>query len=645
MAFLKQFAILGFCILLFGGGSTAYGQEKPVKKTITGSQIYKPYNPPAPSKNPNQLNLGLQYYREQAYEKSATVFEELYEKTPNHTHYTYYLYSLIGLRDYKKAERLIKKQRKHHPDKERYLIDLGYLYVTRGETQKGHKVYRKAIDQVAPNKRAIKNLANAFVGKREDELALATYERGKTLLEGSYGFEEELASLYGKMQQYEKMITTYLALAANDLSKVKHVQGRLQYYLSMDSEGALRKALHTQLIKQIQHEPNNRFYGDFLIWLSLQEKDFEMAFTQAKALDKRIDKTGDEVFNVAVLSSKALQFEVAEKAFEYLLSRYKGEAIYPLSLSGYTHARFINFKQIATPDHNEIRAIKTQLEKATSTLGVQPLSAVNFRDLAEFYAYYDHHTEEGISLLDSLLKIPALSPSIKHEIKLDLANLYLYAGDPWEATLLLSQVEKENKNEPIGHEAKLRNARLSYYIGEYGWAEGQLNILKAATSKLIANDAMNLYLFIHDHKGTDSLSPILDAFASTELLIFRREYARAEKRLDSLYRHAPSQDLTDYILFKQGEVATLTQQDARADSLYEQLYTLFPESLLADDALIKQIAIAKRAADEQRVAALNKKILFDYPASIFAIEARENFRSYMQKQEEEKYVPLPHTKQ
>ena len=46
-------------------------------------------------------------------------------------------------------------------------------------------------------------------------------------------------------------------------------------------------------------------------------------------------------------------------------------------------------------------------------------------------------------------------------------------------------------------------AQLSYYEGEFEWAQAQLNILEA-TSELVSNDAIQLSVFITDNLGLDS---------------------------------------------------------------------------------------------------------------------------------------------
>lgn len=630
-------------LLLIAGALSVTGQEDN-KKSIIGRQIYSQYDPNAPSQKQNKLQLGLEYYRNQEYDKSAVLFEWLYENEPNHTHYTYFLYSLIGTKDYRGAEKLVKRQIKIYPDNTRYMVDQGFLYVTLGEVKKGMKIYRNAIEGLPADQRAIKSLASSFIGKRENDLALKTYMKGRELLSGTYGFENELAALYNRMQQYDKMIETYLLLASKNPSQITNVQNRIQYYLSTDdSDGEIHEALRLQLLRNVQAKPDERFYADFLLWLSIQEKDYEMALLQAKALDKRFDRTGAIVFNIATLSTAAEKFDIAEEAFNYILSRYKDEPIYESSLSGYAHSKYKNFTLQQTYSEADVQEIRQSLEEVTQKLEIGNISITNYRDLAGFYCYYDKTPEKGIEILNILLENRRIKPASRHEIKLDLADIYLYSGDPWEATLLLSQVEKANKNEPVGHEAKLRNARLSYYIGEYGWAEGQLNILKAATSKLIANDAMNLFLFIKDNKDSDTLSPALDAFAKAELMIFRHRYKEAENILDSLYLSSSTHAIADDILFKKAEIAEKNNNTILADSLYEQVYTWFPESILADDAIMRRITIAERNGDKDNVASLNEKILFEYPASIFAVQARQDFRAYIEQKKEEEFIPLPQT--
>ncbi len=89
--------------------------------------------------------------------------------------------------------------------------------------------------------------------------------------------------------------------------------------------------------------------------------------------------------------------------------------------------------------------------------------------------------------------------------------------------------------DPLGQDAKLRNARLAYYKGEFEWAQTQLDILKTATTQNISNDALELSLVIQDNTGLDSTEDALIQYASADLLLFQNRIDACFARLDSIY--------------------------------------------------------------------------------------------------------------
>src|SRR5690606_28607822 len=101
---------------------------------------------------------------------------------------------------------------------------------------------------------------------------------------------------------------------------------------------------------------------------------------------------------------------------------------------------------------------------------------------------------------------PRASLQLKSKAKLDLGDIYLLKGEPWESTLLYSQVEKQQKESPLAYEAKLKNAKLSYFKGDFRLAQDHLNILKEATTREIANDALDLSMRIKENLAYDSLA-------------------------------------------------------------------------------------------------------------------------------------------
>jgi hypothetical protein len=93
------------------------------------------------------------------------------------------------------------------------------------------------------------------------------------------------------------------------------------------------------------------------------------------------------------------------------------------------------------------------------------------RDLGKLYAYYLNDIDKAIEIYNNILTLPGTDNFFKAECKLDLGDLYVIKGQEWDAMLLYGQVDKEFLEHPFGQEAKFRNAKLSFYLGEFEWAK------------------------------------------------------------------------------------------------------------------------------------------------------------------------------
>ena len=207
-------------------------------------------------------------------------------------------------------------------------------------------------------------------------------------------------------------------------------------------------------------------------------------------------------------------------------------------------------------------------------------------------------------------------------------DIYIITGDVWESSLLYSQVEKTMRNEAVGHLAKLRNARLSFYIGEFGWAKAQLDVLKAATSKMIANDAMELSLLINDNMDADSTYTGLIYFSKADLLMYQNQDSLALITLDSINMIGLSHPLRDEVLLKKADIYIKNNHYDMADSLLALLIELYPDEILADNALFRRAELQETIFGNSDLAMeLYQELLINYPGSLLTTEARRRFRA------------------
>jgi tetratricopeptide (TPR) repeat protein len=223
--------------------------------------------------------------------------------------------------------------------------------------------------------------------------------------------------------------------------------------------------------------------------------------------------------------------------------------------------------------------------------------------------------------------MPRLDNRFKAECKLELGDIYILKGEEWEAMLLYGQVDKEFLEDPLGQEAKFRNARLCFYLGQFDWARAQLDVLKTATTQLIANNALELSLLIQDNT-LDSIEEPLLMFAKADLFYFQNNTERALQILDSINLIYPRHTLDDEILYKRAEIFLKKRDYTKSCAYLEQLIKENGSDILGDNALFLLATITeKNLNDKPKAMKLYEEFIEKYPGSFFLVEARKRFRS------------------
>ena len=332
-----------------------------------------------------------------------------------------------------------------------------------------------------------------------------------------YGFQ--IATIYRNLGKTELMIETFLELVQQKPNKRLNVQRSLQNALARTGGNVDNfELLKSKLLKEVQRT-NNTDLTEMLVWLFMQKNEFEAAFIYAKALDKRLKEDGSRIYELASIAYENNNYSTAIKAYDYLIKKsnstfFKESKI----LKVISESRDV-LENAHTK--NDLQALSTKFENTLQELGKNVTTAYLIKELAHLKGFYLYNIEEASELLQDCIALIKNETELQAECKLMLADLLVVQEEEWEAILLYSQVEKSFKENPIGHEAKFRRARISYFQGEFDWAQAQLDVLKASTSKLIANNAMDLSLLITDNTGLDTTAKAMQMYARAELLAFK----------------------------------------------------------------------------------------------------------------------------
>ncbi|HEY1038939.1 MAG TPA: tetratricopeptide repeat protein [Bacteroidia bacterium] len=572
--------------------------------------------------------LALQFYSNKEYDKAVIYYEKLYDKNP-HNYYEYYLTCLVKTNDMKKAEKMVKKQIKLKPGSVYLYVDLGELYKAQQEDKKAEEQYQKAIKDLPDDYTQIASLANAFKTVKLYDYAIQTFEKASKMNNGLYPYYYEKADIYKEKGDIKTMINTYLDALEFKESEMITIQNNLQNSLGYDDEkgGFNNPILKQELQKRIQANPNKTIFSEFLIYIQMQQKDFEGAFTQSKALDKRNKEDGYRLMELGKICTSNEAYDVAEKCYNYVLAKGKENYNYNQAYIESSNAQYDKIVKQRTFTPDDLKQLELKLNTTIAEFGINQLTVPLLRKLANLYAYYLNDLPKASELLTQAVELPGIDKFVQAECKLDLGDVTLITGNVWDASLLYSQVEKAFKYDPVGQEAKFRNAKLSYYNGDFKWAKAQLDVLKGATSKLIANDAMDLSLLIGDAINVDTNEVPLQMFASADLLIIQNKIPQALARMDSINILFDNHGLADDIYYKKGIIFLKQNKPKEALEAFQRVVDTYGEEIFGDDAMFKIAEIYQyNLNDTEKAKASYQDMLTKYPASVYTVEARKRFR-------------------
>lgn len=558
----------------------------------------------------NRLQLAGRYAAGGQTEKALALYEELYKEDPQIFVYQGYLSCLQALSQFDKAEKLIRRQMKASALPVLVKVDLAQNYLLQNQKNKAEAVLQEIVQKTDFSQAglSVEELAESIVEKtRLYAPAIEVYKQGrKGAGAPSTAYASALANLYRLDGQYDEMLGEYVAWMQAESGHEEEVYARLQSLLAGEGAGNVLKTRRVILAwvgRKAQAEPDAPVVQDLFVWTLLQNREYEAAVRQARSYVLRFGDQGRKWYQTIARLVSGGEYDLAQEQYEEFIaqgSKPQGglnAALVRNSRIDLLNLYFHRVENGLIRDSLQINKIKQEYKRLLVELGGEARPEMH-RNLARIYAYYTHQPDSAQAVLQQALASRTFSPIQKARIKTDLADILLYYNKVWDATLLYSQVEKDFKQDAEGFYAKLQNARLSYYIGEFEWAESQLDVLRAATSKLIANDAMELSLMIKENRNPDSTYEGLTLVAKADLLILRRLYAPALELLDNVLQMPLEGALFDDVYMRKAGIFLKMDSVDEALRCLERIYTDYGDDLLADDALFMAGGLLQLRAGE-----------------------------------------------
>ncbi len=574
---------------------------------------------------PEDVQIANEYYRMGEVDKARAMYESLAKSNRNipliHQNY---LNVLLDLNEFKEANKYIDKVLRWYPQNTNYQIDKGLIIQRQGKEEEAQQYFYTLIETLSADRYQIRRAVQYMLRRQLVDYAILALETARGIANDPYLFAIDLANIYRLQNNKLMMVVEFLNFAIQNPRNLQYVKNTFQVLLTEPED---LESLERMLFDLVQTNPENEVYTEMLIWVSLQQKNFYGAFIQARAIDKRLQMGGAKVLNVGVIALNNKDFTNAIKIFDYLAANYPESNIAIQAQLYRIKARESLVKTTYPVDLNEVGKLITEYNRFINSFTNNYSTSQAKLNKARLFAFYLDRNDSAIIIILDLIKSSRVNQSLIAEAKLDLADIYLLDDQPWESALLYAQVDKTMKEAALGYEAKLRNAKLAYYRGNFQLAQEYLDILKLATSREIANDALELSIFIQSNTAFDTSTVALSRFADVELLLYQHKTNAALAEIDSMLVALPGHDLVDDLLYVKAEIKKQLGDFLEAAELLNKIVEEYGRGLLGAKSYYELGLLYENSInDKNRALELYNDFLKRYPGSIYTTDVRKRFR-------------------
>ena len=568
--------------------------------------------------NAQNEQLANNYFDRGDFEKALLSYENLLKnQIGNFNYFQRIIECYQQLQQYEKAQKAIEVQLDKFKQNQ-LLVELGYNFQLQKDQEKANKYYNQAIDKIKKNANEVYGIAYVFEKKALVDYALLAY---KTALEKDpkMSFNFQMATLYGQQGNTDLMIETFLQESFQNPQNLPLIQNQLSRFMTENVDASFNDSLKKALLVRAQ-KTQDVFWNDFLSWLFIQQKEYGKAFIQQKAIYKR---NPDSFANIVNLGQMAIEDNDQDSATEIL--NFVLQNTRDLDLLIQSHSYLIEMK-IDHATEKDYPIITAELDKLIKEFGVSPYTLSLLKLQADFNAFHLNNPEKAKAILKSAMEMPINRYQLA-EVKMELADILLFEEKFNQALIYYSQIDEDMSGDVIGQEASLKTAKTSYFKTDFEWASHQLKVLKSASSQLIANDALDLFLLVSDNTVEDSLQVALKKFARADFLLYQNKKTAALAGFQLILKEHKGEDIEPVTLLRIGKIYEKMGDFANALANYDAIITKHKDCIYIDEALYFSAEIYNiQLKDPEKAKLLYEEMLTKHEDSIYYVDSRNKYR-------------------
>lgn len=556
-----------------------------------------------------------------SYEKSgdlknaSRLYEELLKSNPKVEKYFQGL-----VRTYKAQNKfsellpIVENQIELNPKSVNYTL-LGELLWRAGKTDEANNSWDKALTVKTDNiAQSFIDVAQAQLGLKLFDKAIATIQKCRKELAKPNFLAEEMSQLYIATGKYDKGTDEVFKLY-NESSNLPQVEGKLQALMTNNEAITY---IH-EVLKRKTKESNDLNYLRLFAWFLRASKEYQEAYNINLQIDQLVKANGREMLNFAEESRRDSEFDIALKAFAYIIDKGKENPYLMNALFGY--ARTLEQK-LNTTDKISSEFINSIIERYRNIIKDFPNTTTSFDcqyRIAFMYLNYFDEKDKAINELKSIIEskvagVTAASASIL------LGDIYVLMDKLDEAEKVFFDVTNKFKkiSFPEFDKAKFKIAEIEYFRGNIDSAKVLFGEISVNSSSDVANNALDKITLIEQNKIEQNIFAIytkaelkerqkntieaINLFKQTielakegslvELCYIkiallnknRLMYEESISTLNSLLEKIPDTIYGDYVLLLIGDTYCALLKNELAIKSYTEILTKYPRSIYLQQA-------------------------------------------------------------
>ncbi len=570
-----------------------------------------------------KLELADEYFKRENYEKALELYEDLKGNPATDKRlFSNYLTCLDKLKP-TKAEAASKKFLKRYPEDIFYFLNhyKRILEIEHKSEEAGKFAESKLTPLFLKSSQGVTDGFTFFEDAKDTVRSEQILDQGIRKF-GLANFWELRLEKDLRQKHFKEAAEMLVKIIAGKLLPDSELESKLQEKIALSE---FSKQMQIALLRQIQAEPGNNSYPSFLAWIYMQKGDYEGALKQYLSLDLLDNNGGIRCFQLAEFAVNSEEEKAAIKSYEAIIRNFPNSQYRFLSQQKCMQLREQGVRNTFPVNKNDVRELIHEYQELSNS---QYLNAWELTmKVAELYGKYLNRPDSAILVLDGSMKSMRWPPVFLNRAKILLGDMYLLQDEPWEASLLYGQVEKDEAESIVGYEAKLKNAKVFYYKGDFELCKELLDVLKQSTSRDISNDAIELGLLIQDIMAEDTTGFFLSKFAEIDLLTYQGNYPESIDRIEKMAFTTSNPVVMEKLRFRLFRNYEATRQFDKALAELEQIYKVKASDLYLDDALFYSGFIyAEQKKDKEKAMEFFLMLIKEKPGSVYVAEARKRLR-------------------